>query len=379
MELSEDWKGIEDIVIYGLGSVADRVIDKLIDDFNVIYIIDKNKKGQTYRDIPIIAYDDAFDEIRRKKIKIIVTTAQRTYDGIKKILTVNGFMEGIDFIRVEQFAVEWYWENRQQINIIQVNTAVTTFCTLNCTNCNMFMPYYKERKIYDFYELKTDMDLLMQYVDYVFCYSFLGGEPFLNKELYKIIDYAGTKYKEKIGRLAITTNGTVIPDDKTMEVLRKNNVHINVSDYTNSVDYKDKFEDFLMALKKNKIEVSTIKSLVWKKFGFPNESYDWGDSAHTKCHMLSCAPLFHGLNDGRFYYCHVVWSANKAGLYDIPKEDYIQLNALDKDSLSDRRKLSEYSRGVSDKGYLSFCRRCGGCGNDNTDIVIAGEQKYISG
>lgn len=107
---------------------------------------------------------------------------------------------------------------RNLINIIQVNNAVTTWCTLNCEKCNMYMPHYKNhmKKHYTFTEMKEDIDLLLNYVDYIFWYDFLCGESFLNKELKDIIAYVGGRYSDKIGNLGITTNGTIIPDMETL-------------------------------------------------------------------------------------------------------------------------------------------------------------------
>ena len=48
-------------------------------------------------------------------------------------------------------------------------------------------------------------------------------------------------------------------------------------------------------------------------------------------HMLSCGPIFHGLNDGKYYYCHVSWSADKAKLLKNVSDDYIDLRTLDDD------------------------------------------------
>lgn len=377
--LSNDWKGIDEIVLYGLGLVSERCIHKLIEDFKVSFIIDQNKKGTAYQGIPVLSYENVASLIKRENKKIVVITSQKVYVGIKKTLLKDGMVEFRDFCWVEQFVIDWYWENRKQVNIIQVNTAVTTFCTLNCEKCNVFMPYYKERKHYSYEEMKSDMDLLLKNIDYVFLYMFLGGEPFLNSQLYKIIEYAGETYSDRIGKLSITTNAMVMPDENTLQILSKYNVRIVISDYSLVTGYQDRFCKFLKTMKERKIPYTVNETLEWKDFGFPKRTFDWAGRGtanleNIRLHMAKCSPLFHGVNDGRFYYCQISWSAQKAGLFQNMEDDYIELGQLDPENMEDRRKLSRFSKGNIEKGYLELCRYCGGCGEDNQCYVPVGVQ-----
>lgn len=371
--LSSDWKGIDEIVIYGLGLVSERCIEKLMKDFKVPFIIDQKKRGTEYYGIPVVAFADVEETVKEGK-KIVITTSQKVYIQIRKILLEKGLSEYRDFCWIEQFVVEWYWENQKQVNIIRVNTAVTTYCTLNCKKCNMFIPYYKERKHYSFEELRSDMDLLLQNTDYIFQYMFLGGEPFLNPELYKIIAYAGKTYFDQIGKLSITTNATVLPNEVTLDTLKNNHVHIVISDYTKAVECQDNFHRFIGTIEERGISYTLNQSLEWKNFGFPERKFDWGGVEKLKEHMMKCSALCHGVNDGKFYNCHIIWSAEKAGLFQNDKDDYIDLTELSLYKVKDKRKLSKFSMRDWEKGYLNFCRFCGGFGEDNQCYVPIGIQ-----
>lgn len=375
-QLSEDWKGITSIIIYGLGLVAERFINKITLDFHVEYIIDNKKQGGDYKGIPIVGYAIVKEELQQNKRKIVVMTSQRIYSDIRSSLESDGFVEMRDFCRIEQFAVEWYQINRNQINIIQVNTAVTTWCTLNCEKCNMFMPHYEnsKRKHYTFTEMKEDIDLLLNYVDYIFWYNFLGGEPFLNKELKDIIAYVGETYPNKVERMGITTNGTIIPDAETLMQLKKYNVMVSISDYTENVSYTKKMQKVMDKLDEWGISLKRNIMTEWKDFGFPEDPFHWGEDGVCE-HMKNCSPLFHGINDKKLYYCHVVWSAEKAGIYTVPDSDYIDLTQLECSREEDKRKVSRYCAGECKRGFLGFCMLCGGCGADNTRIIPVGVQK----
>lgn len=115
----------------------------------------------------------------------------------------------------------------------------------------------------------------------------------------------------------------------------------------------------------------------WTDFGFPQNPFHWSeDKAHS--HMKSCSPLFHGVNDKRLYYCHVVWSVEKTGIYSVPKQDYIDLTQLDYGNNEDKRKISKYCAGKCEKGFLEFCTLCGGCGADNMRTIPTGIQKAVN-
>lgn len=374
--LSESWYDLDTVIVYGMGVVASRFVDKIIQDFQVPYIIDNKKYGTSYNNIPIVAYEEIKEKVLKKEYKIVVTTAGATYSGIQQTLEKDGLAEGEDFCHIEQFAVEWYRMNRKQTNIIEVHTAVTTRCTLNCKNCNMFMPYYPQDrwKNYTFNEMKEDIDLMLKYVDYIFWYIFLGGEPFLNKELKNIIAYIGEKYSDKVGHMGITTNGTIIPDDETLVQIKKYKVRISISDYTKTVFYEEKMVKFINKLDEWGIWYIKNQMSDWKDFGFPREPFQWGED-EASSHMRSCSPLFHGVNDKKLYYCHVIWSAEKAGLYVNPEQDYIKLTELDCNKESDKERVSEYCRGKCKDGFLRFCMLCGGCGADNKKIIPVGIQE----
>lgn len=374
--LSDDWIGIDSIVLYGLGLVADRFIDKIIDDFNVLHIIDNKKSGASYRGVSVVKYADVSSLIKEKNIKIVVMTSQRVYDDIKRSLESDGLVEYKDFCRIQQFVVEWYYTNKGQLNIIQLNTAVTTWCTLSCEKCNMFLTHYdnSHRKHFSFEEMKGDIDAVLEYADYIFRYNFLGGEPLLNKDLKRIISYVGNNYKNRIGKLGITTNGTIIPDDETLECLKKYDVTVGISDYTLSVSYEDKLDRFIDIL--NRWNIPYIRNVMteWKDYGFPEKPFHWGKDCVVQ-HMQKCAPLFHGINEKKIFYCHIIWSAEKAGIYTVPKQDYIDLTELNPKDMADKLKIIRYCNGECERGYLGLCMVCGGCGEDNDKIIPAGVQK----
>jgi organic radical activating enzyme len=118
-------------------------------------------------------------------------------------------------------------EGRLTIN--HIDYVVCESCSLKCRDCSNLMQYYKHPEIVDIDKYETAFARFLSVMDYISEIYILGGEPFLNKEIYKIMD----RYYNhpKIGGITIFTNGTIIPDARTIQSMRKSNVLVQISDY----------------------------------------------------------------------------------------------------------------------------------------------------
>ena len=98
---------------------------------------------------------------------------------------------------------------------------ITTFtCNIRCKLCSNYIPYYKKPYHPSIDELCRYTDRAFEIVDKVGDFIFGGGEPFLRNDLYMIIDYV-RKYLNRINRIDISTNGTIIPCDNIISSLKK--------------------------------------------------------------------------------------------------------------------------------------------------------------
>lgn len=367
-----DWQNLTDIIAYGLGHVGKRYIDIFHHCFHVKYIVD-NQTGhpKEYCGIPVLTLPELIADQQREKI--IVFASRESFYSIRKDLLVNGLVENKDFCKFDDFISNWYWQFEQKNCLREVHTAVNTNCTFRCKHCNMFMPYYKKVIQYGLEEIKKDITLFFARIDYVFTFSFLGGEPFLNPELYTMIEYLFSYYHSKVGRIEVITNGSLIPEEKVLKVLHDCHVTVRISDYTSQIPYKDKLNELCQTLDWYGIRYFVEESLQWSDFCFPECDIETKITS-AQNHMLCCAPEFHGLNDGNFYYCHVAWSAEKAELIKLKEGDYISLDSIDSTSKEACRRIVEHANGAVENGHISLCEKCMGCGPDNKKFITAGEQ-----
>lgn len=368
-KLSDGWKEIDRIILYGAGIVS-KICQHLFEkvDIKIPFVIDADttKQGKEWNGIPIISYEDAKSRIGKQKI--VIMTAHTAYNEISAFLNEQGMKEFEDYCAIGQFVCEWFWNVKNMNCLYHVDMTITTRCTFKCKHCNMFIPYYKQQRDCTFEELKENVDLLFSRIDYVVYFALLGGEPTLNPALKDILQYIGETYREKCGRLAYVVNGSIVPPDDVFATMKKYDIHLLVSDYTKEIPYKERMEQLKRKLEQFDILHDIRYTQIWADFGFPRAPV-YRNQEQLEEHLRCCHPEWNGLNDGKFYYCNISWSAEKSGHFKLKNEDYIDLHTIDEKDKEACHKIVELSRGSS-----SFCRICGGCGSDNVNYVPVGVQ-----
>lgn len=371
-KLTSDWNTIENIVLYGAGTVS-KICERLFDKVNIIITCvidqDKKKQGKEWNGIPIVSFEDAQAQGKIKGKKIVVMAAHAAYNDISSFLNTQGFVEFRDYCRIGEFICEWFWYARGMNCVYHVDMTVTTKCTFNCMNCNMFIPYYNDHTNIPFEDLKHNIDLLFNRIDYVAYFGLIGGEPILHPQLNDIIVYLVENYQDKFGKVSYATNGSVLPSKELLTTMQKYDIHIVISDYSKAISYRNQINKVEEMLKSYNINYDIKPSLIWCDFGFPEHPFKRSEQ-QLKEHLKYCRPEWNGLNDGKFYYCNISWSAEKSGLYTLKPADYIVLENIDPSDRKACHGIVKLSRGTS-----SFCQICGGCGRDNENYVAVGVQK----
>ncbi len=110
-----------------------------------------------------------------------------------------------------------------------VDVIITERCSLRCRDCSNLMRYYKNPADCDTKEIMQIIDRFCTIVDVVNEFRVIGGEPFMNKEAHLVIKRLIDEPKVK--KVVIYTNGTIIPRDEQIEVLKNKKVLFIITDY----------------------------------------------------------------------------------------------------------------------------------------------------
>ncbi len=375
--LSNDWKEIVDsaeLIPFGMGRIGRRVISSLMNEFDIPFLIDNREKQDIILGLKVLTLENARDYLKTHNCKIVVTTVYGAYQEIKKQLEGMGFVENVDFCVFERFVVEWNLRWKNKCVLSKIDTVITSRCTLRCKNCNMFISCMEQHNDLPLEELQNNFDVFFGSVDYVYEYTLLGGEPFLHKKLKDILVYMCQKYGDKIGKINLISNGTVIPSDEVIHVMKKYKIMVNISDYTNAVPYKERLKEVEGILKNNGIECYIIPNNVWKNVCYPRCEYF---TDNPREHMKLCGHGTHSVDGGRLYWCDPAFASERFLNFCSREDDSLELlsNKLNCSKYDASLNIIKYILGnVNERGYMTICEKCAGVGSDNNKVVVAGEQ-----
>jgi organic radical activating enzyme len=287
---------------------------------------------------------------------VIITT-----DTFRKDYKIYLEEHSIKHTWYKNIAAIWPYEYLNKVHIFQSDVLVTEKCNLNCSHCNMFIPHFEIPKHRELDTMISDIDSYFNMVDYVSVFHLVGGEPFLHPQIQDVIQHILSNYADKIDKFIITTNGSIAPKPSTIELLKNNDVILSISNYSDKLQkLKSKVERVIDIYKSNGIKHYVRNEIEWYDFGDLRVKNNLPTDKLIK-HFDSCTAPFRGLNDGKFYYCHLNTGAVLTKLFPLDKNDYVEIDKISKED------LLKFDLGYTDLGYITFCDNCNGC---NTGIKI---------
>lgn len=209
-----------------------------------------------------------------------------------------------------------------QIIAPQVTLVVTEKCNLNCQDCAAFVPMNADPVTSSFETIVTSIRNYCKSFDFVYRVCVMGGEPFLHKDINRIISEICKI--ENLLFVDVATNGTVIPNDRTLDTIRENGVCLEISDYG------------IQSRKMKELNDESDRRGVLRyhqKFNY------WGTIGQIRDHSRDPATLSHHflkciasptttnhIIDGALYRCLYSGMASRLKLAPIADADYVRLD-----------------------------------------------------
>lgn len=250
--------------------------------------------------------------------------------------------------------------------IPRLEIAITSRCSLKCRNCVSLMQFYDKPC-----DVDTDLNILslrkiLNSVDQVNQLKILGGEPFMHKDLYKIINEASNHSSVK--KIMVVTNGTIVPKgEDLLHSLSNDKVVVRISYYG---EVSRNVEAIKEVCTDNNIECSAkFERELWQ---FPGNPYKRNkNTKDLKRQYSRCsASLCNSLLGGKLHHCSRSSNGMNMGVIPDEPEDYFDI-MQDISRSEVRKEIIHFT--YNDKGYITACDYCDMATNETYD-VIPGEQ-----
>jgi len=176
------------------------------------------------------------------RVQINIIYACPSLCGIVSKVTFNSYQNRGLFIKrslsvaaqvPRAIARNWHDKREKRLVLPRVCFIVTTRCTLKCDKCLAHVPDLGSQRDVPMDEMLADIRAFLSCVDFVYSLCIGGGEPLLHPDLDKIIRFCADS--GKIGNIVVSTNGTIIPDEKILAAMQDAKVRVNLSEYPASL------------------------------------------------------------------------------------------------------------------------------------------------
>ncbi|MDB4264672.1 4Fe-4S cluster-binding domain-containing protein [bacterium] len=370
------------VVLFGAGLFVRPAIHSLAQRGMVPLCICDNseaKQGTRIMEISVTSPTQAISAY--PDATVIITTLPVYFGEIKNQLNSIGFHSVIDasfllasfdycnktfshgisslHFQLDKYFYNYFLLHTPKLLILpSIDIMITEKCSLKCKDCSNLMQYYLNPKHLDFEYTMDSLDTLMDNVDHVLELRILGGETFMNKEAYRYINRI-RKYKN-YSRIAVYSNGTIIPRGNNLECLKYDDTYLRISDYGES---SKNVKVIIKLLDCENINYNLEKVINWQDCASV-EKRQRSIEKTMEVYKCCCANQTLTLLNGKIYNCP--FAANAANLKMLPTfyEETVKL----KSNKIIREHLLKMLR--EEKNFRT-CEYCAGRPDDDTPLPAA--------
>lgn len=242
----------------------------------------------------------------------------------------------------------------EKIFLNKFEVIVTNKCSLKCKKCAAGIQYIKEPTDLEVEQILSDYDRTIELIDWTDRIVIIGGEPFLNPNLDKVLDgiFKNPKTIEKVGAVKIITNGTVIPKTSVMDAISKYGVTVWISDYG---EQSRQMGELISAFRIAKVNYYVMPTRRWSNVIQLNDK----KNIQTRDCLLvrrkeGCVTRCRTMANGKFYLCSLLKTMDYLGISPFSTNDYVDL--YDENAREQIMKMLSMENPLPNA--CSFCTGC---------------------
>jgi len=260
-------------------------------------------------------------------------------------------------------------DSENNFNIKCIDLVITERCSMKCIDCSNLMQYYKNPINSSFESVTKSVDTVMKCIDYLSEFRVIGGEPFMNKDIGKIINYLKTY--NNFSKIIIYTNATIVPKGENLEALKDERVSLDITRYRTHKHSLENHDKLTKVLDDNKIEYITHTADKWTDSG-RIKKYKRTEKNLKNIFLNCCVGDTLSILNGKLYRCP--FSANAHNINAIPYNEHDIVDLVNyKDLKTVKSKLIKLYTRKDRSEYLTACKYCKGR-DFNTPEIPAGLQ-----
>lgn len=366
---------MEDIIIYGYNSIGEAVYYECTRRNNTVLCFcedTKVSKDKFVVDINVLTLDEIIEKKINGRFIICISNVRPVIEklesaGLYTWELVNDYLREENYKRVSykmrpyKVAVKEiescilchkYFQIPDSLFLRSTDLEITERCSLRCKECSNLMQYYNTPKDYSVEEVVGWVDSFLKYIDGVYEMRILGGEPFMHREIHRIVEKI-VSYP-KIHSIVIYSNATIMPTEEMWDIFENEKIRFELTNYgelsRNFLNIKKELDKRAIAYYVNEMDSWTPCSSIIK--------HGRDEKSLKKIYDGCCVKNTITLLNGRIYKCPYV--ANAINLKAIPEVEgeYVDLRQLE-DVATDTAKSILYQY-LYLKKYLFSCDYCNG-------------------
>ena len=229
---------------------------------------------------------------------------------------------------------------------------ITNKCTLNCLNCDAYIPYHTVPQTDEFDLIVESYEKVMDACGYVEIVNLLGGEPLLHPDIAKITKFFADD--DRCGRVVIISNGTIMPNEELIEALKSPRCALRISDYGNLS--KQKAEIIELCRKEHiRLEVTNYQS--WDKLPQIQCTKESPEQLDKKFDSCITNTLY--IKQGKVFQCAYVAGLSGMSQQVLPdfEKNYIDIHEASGNVVP---KIQEFAQQIHRRTHLDACKYCPG-------------------